>query len=104
MKLNTKDTMAKLPGLFQRNGVWTLRVMIPLELQPSYGSRSKIIESLQTGDYDQAKVRGTQRRAALLEEFQQKRHELNPLRVAAGHSGHGQDARGSGLSRRPWNG
>ena len=50
--MSKKDTMAKLPGLFPRNGVWTLRVMIPLDLQPSYGARSKIIESLQTGDHD----------------------------------------------------
>jgi hypothetical protein len=44
MKLNTKDSMAKLRGLRQRNGVWSLRTMIPLELQPSYG-RTKLIES-----------------------------------------------------------
>ncbi len=73
--------MAKLPGLFQRNGVWTLRVMIPLELQPFYEGRSKLIESLKTGDSAQAKVRGTLRRAELLAEFEQKRRELTPQKV-----------------------
>ena len=73
--------MAKLPGLFQRNGVWTLRVMTPLELQPSYEGRSKIIESLKTGDYDKAKRLATAWRADLLEEFERKRIELNPQRV-----------------------
>lgn len=73
--------MAKLPGLFQRKGVWTLRVMIPLELQPSYDGRSKIIESLKTGDTAKARVLGTARRAELLEEFERKRIELNPQKV-----------------------
>jgi len=32
-KMSKTDTMAKLPGLLQRAGIWTLRVMIPLDLQ-----------------------------------------------------------------------
>ena len=67
--MSKENTMAKLPGLFQRNGVWTLRVMIPLPLQASYGNRSKLIESLQTTDSAPAKIRGTARRAELLAEF-----------------------------------
>jgi len=104
MKLNTKDSMAKLPGLHQRNGVWTLRVMIPLELQPSYEGRTKLIESLKTGDSAQAKVRGTLRRAELLAEFEQRRLELNPAEGRASDTRDGAPAcRAShrdGLARR----
>ena len=73
--------MAKLPGLFQRAGVWTLRVMIPLDLQEAYEGRSKVIESLQTGYHAEAKLKGTARRAHWLAEFDQKRREQSLQRV-----------------------
>lgn len=79
--MSKTDTMAKLPGLFQRAGVWTLRVMIPLDLQGAYQGRSRIVESLQTTESADAKVKGTVRRAEWLAAFEQKRRELNPQRI-----------------------
>jgi integrase len=82
IQMNKSDEMAKLPGMFQRKGVWYLRVMIPLELRSHYpGSRTQIVESLKTTDYTEAKVRATIRRATHLAAFQQARQELHPLPV-----------------------
>lgn len=75
------DTMAKLPGLHARAGVYQLRVMIPLDLQAAFGGRTKLIESLNTADNSTAKLLGTALRAVRLSEFDQKRRELNPLTV-----------------------
>lgn len=47
--------MAKLPGLFKRNGIYYLRVVIP--------------KSLQTADYHQARTSGAIQRATFLAEF-----------------------------------
>ena len=72
--------MAKLPGMFQRKGVWYVRVMIPLELRGQFpGSKSQVVESLKTSDYTDAKVKATIRRATHLARFEQVRRELNPL-------------------------
>jgi len=38
--------MAKLPGLYEREGVYQLRVMVPTDLRPHYGGRSRLVESL----------------------------------------------------------
>lgn len=77
-----RDTVAKLTGLFQRGTVWWLRVMIPLDLRPAYGGRTKIVQSLDTTDRRDADRKGSARRAALLQEFEDKRRELNPQPVA----------------------
>ncbi len=77
-----QSTVAKLPGMYQRGTVWQLRVMIPLDLQPAYGGSTKLIRSLETSDYGEAKLRGTKARAELLQEFAEKRRELNPEPVA----------------------
>jgi len=74
--------MAKLPGLFQRGAVFWLRVMIPLDLQPAYAGRSKLVQSLDTADWREASRRGAQRRAELLDEFNTKARGLNPQPVA----------------------
>lgn len=76
------DTVAKLPGMFQRGGVWQLRVMVPLDLQPAYAGRSKVIQSLDTTDWREASRKGAQLRALKLEEFEDKRRSLNPQPVA----------------------
>lgn len=75
------EPMATLPGLFQRNGVYQLRVMIPKDLQQAYGGRSKLVESLSTSDNQTAKLLGTALRAARLAEFDQKHRELKPQTV-----------------------
>lgn len=80
-KMSKTDTMAKLPGLFQRKGIWTLRVMIPLDLQSAYAGRSKVVRSLQTGDHSEAKSKAKTLHAEWAAEFDQKRRELNPQRI-----------------------
>jgi integrase len=81
--MSKTDTMAKLPGLFQRAGVWTLRVMIPLDLQGAYQGRAKVLESLHTTDNAEAKLKGTARGAEWLATFANKRRELNPQPLGA---------------------
>lgn len=78
----TKSPVAKPLGLFLRAGVYQVRVMIPLALQPAYGGRSKLIRSLNTKDRREADRLATDVRAALLAEFEQKARELNPQPVA----------------------
>lgn len=79
--MSKKDTMAKLPGLFERDGVYYLRVMIPKDLREAYGAREKFVESLNTRDNRQARFLGTQMRASRLAEFEQRRRELAPPKV-----------------------
>ena len=62
--------MAKLPGLFQREGVYQLRVIIPKGVQSAYGGTKKRVESLGTSDYQTAKVVATALRATRLAEAQ----------------------------------
>jgi len=76
------DTVAKLPGLFQRGGVWQLRVVVPLDVREAYAGRSKLVRSLGTSDHREASRKGTQARAELLHEFEDKRRALNPQPVA----------------------
>jgi hypothetical protein len=63
--------MATLPGLFQRGGVWWLRVMVPIDLRPAVGGRDKVVRSLNTPDRRQASRLALTRRAALLSAFEQ---------------------------------
>ena len=82
IQMNNSDDMAKMPGMFQRKGVWYVRVMIPLDLRGHYpGSKSQVVESLKTSDCTLAKVKATIRRAAHLAQFEQARREPNPLPV-----------------------
>lgn len=62
--------MATLPGLFQRGGVWWLRVMVPIDLRPAVGGRDKVVRSLNTPDRRQASRLALTRRAALLSAFE----------------------------------
>lgn len=77
-----QSTVAKLPGLYLRGTVWQLRVMIPLELQPAYKGRTKLIRSLDTSDWREASRKGAAVRAQLLQEFEEKARSLNPEPVA----------------------
>lgn len=65
--------MSKLPGLFRRESRYYIRVVIPLDLRPQYASRTKLIESLGTSDYAEAKVIGSARRTQALIRFQSLR-------------------------------
>ena len=80
--MSKSDTMAKLPGLHERGGVYQLRVVIPLALRDAYQGRTKLVESLKTTDRRTAAIEGAKRRAAVLQEFEDKRRELNPKPAA----------------------
>lgn len=77
--------MAKLPGLYRRgpSGAFQLRVVIPLDLRPAYGGRTKLIEALGTADEREAARIGAARRALRLAEFEDKRRSNSPQRLAA---------------------
>lgn len=77
-----RKPVAKPLGLFLRAGVYQVRVMIPLALQPAYGGRQKVIRSLNTKDRKEADRLATEVRSDLLAEFEQKSRELNPHPVA----------------------
>lgn len=77
--MSKKDTMAKLLGLFPRDGVWYIRVLVPKDLQDHFGNDSgKVVKSLKTRDYSEAKARATMFRAEMVAAFDQKRRELAP--------------------------
>lgn len=77
----TKTDMAKLPGLFPRGSVYQLRVVVPLDVRAAYHGKKKLVQSLDTSNYREAVLRGTQERARLLEEFGHKRLVLAPQRL-----------------------
>jgi integrase len=81
LTMTKKDTMAKLPGLFKREGIYQLRIMIPKDLQEAYEGRTKVIESLGVSSSDEAKTKGVLKRGEWLTQFSQKRLELNPHQV-----------------------
>lgn len=75
--------MAKLPGLYERGGVFQLRVVVPLDLRAYFGGRSKLVETLGTSDRVEANRVGTARRALRLAEFDEKRRQASPQRLEA---------------------
>lgn len=77
------STAARLPGLTLRGTVWQLRVMIPLDLQAAYEGRTKLVRSLATSDWREAKLKGAKARAELLQEFEERRRSLDPEPVAS---------------------
>lgn len=79
----TRKTVAKPLGLFQRNGVYQLRVMIPTELQAAFEGRTKIIQSLGTRDRNEARRLVDQKRIEFTEKFDAIRRMLNPQPVAS---------------------
>jgi len=56
--------------------------MIPLALRDAFKGRTKVVESLRTTDRRTAAIEGASRRATVLQEFQNKRRELNPQPAA----------------------
>jgi len=80
--MSRKDSMAKLPGLHERGGVFQLRVVIPLDLRPAYSGRTKLVQSLKTKDRREASAEGARLRADLLQEFKDKRRAMNPVPAA----------------------
>lgn len=69
--------MAQVTGLHQRNGVYQLRVMVPLDLRDHYG-KSSVRTSLGTSSRTEATYKATLARADWLAQFEQKRRELHP--------------------------
>jgi integrase len=63
--------MAKLPGLFKRDGIYQLRVIVPKHLCPLYSPKTKLIQSLGTTDRREAAIRGSLHRAKVLGHFAQ---------------------------------
>ncbi len=80
--MSKPDTMAKLPGLHERGGVYQLRVVIPLDLRMAFGGRTKVVQSLKTADHREASIEGARRRAELLQDFKDHRRALNPQPAA----------------------
>lgn len=76
---------SKIPGLFQRGGMWWLRVIAPLDLQaPFYGGkRTAFNGSLGTSDPHEARVRAVTKRAELEAQFLRQRRELSPPKLAS---------------------
>jgi len=73
-------SMAKLPGLLKRGGVYHLRVMVPLDLRDAREGRTKIIKTLDTADRQEASLRGVHLRAQWLARFQTlRKHPGDPL-------------------------
>lgn len=67
--------MAKLPGLFRRDGIYQLRVVVPKRLQALYSGKTKLIQSLSTTNRFEAGVLGSLHRAKLLGHFARNGHE-----------------------------
>lgn len=76
MKMSKED-MAQVTGLHQRNGVYQLRVMVPKDLRDHYG-KSSVRTSLGTSSRTEATYKATLARADWLAQFEQKRRELHP--------------------------
>lgn len=75
----------KIPGLYQRNGVWYLRVMVPdaLKDQPPYnGNRLRCNVSLKTRDPEAARVEALSLRAEYEAEFLRARDAQRAPRVS----------------------
>lgn len=56
--------------------------MIPLELQPAYEGRTKLVRSLDTSDWREASRKGAAVWAQLLQDFEEKARSLKPEPVA----------------------
>ena len=70
--------MATVEGLNQRGSRYSLLVLIPKDLQASYGGKTKINTALGTSDKAEAVRKGLHLRLQWLDEFEAKRKALNP--------------------------
>ncbi len=70
--------MATVEGLNLRGSRWSLLILIPKDLQASYGGKTKINTALKTSDKTEAVHKGLHLKAKWLDEFEAKRKALNP--------------------------
>lgn len=70
--------MATVEGLLQRGSTYSLLVLIPKDLQASYGGKKRVVKALGTSDKAEAVRKGLLLKAKWLEEFEAKRKALNP--------------------------
>lgn len=83
--MTKSDEMATPTGLHKppRSRFWWQRVIIPLDVRPAYGTKTKIIKSLRTEDKAEARRLGALFVAQCEHEFADKRRALNPQRLDA---------------------
>ncbi|UBM09679.1 DUF6538 domain-containing protein [Cupriavidus metallidurans] len=75
----------RIPGLYQRNGVWYLRVMVPdaIKDQPPYnGNRLRCNVSLKTRDPEAARVQALSLRAEYEAEFLRAKDALRAPKIS----------------------
>ena len=70
--------MATVEGLQLRGSTYSLLVLIPKDLQASYGGKTRVVRALGTRDKAEAVRKGLRVKAAWLEDFEAKRKALNP--------------------------
>lgn len=70
--------MARLEGLNRRGDRWYLRIVIPQDLQPTYGNKARINRSLGTSDRGEALKHGHALRGEWLADFETTRRAINP--------------------------
>lgn len=77
-----ENDMAKVAGLNARSARWYVRILIPEDLQATYGKR-RVNLSLGTSDCREAALLATLKRSKWLAGFESKRCALTPSPVAA---------------------
>ncbi|MDH0496244.1 DUF6538 domain-containing protein, partial [Comamonas aquatica] len=65
--------MATVEGLQLRGSKYSLLVLIPKDLQASYGGKTRVVRALGTSDKAEAVRKGLRLKAEWLEEFEAKR-------------------------------
>lgn len=73
--------MATVEGVHLRNSRYSIRILIPEELQASYSGKTRVVKALDTSDLREANLRGLRLRLQWLEEFDTKRKALNPQKL-----------------------
>lgn len=75
--------MAKVEGLNLRGSRFSVRIIIPNDLQKVYGGKARVNLALGTSDRREATLLATLKRAEWMADFEAKRSELNPSPVDA---------------------
>lgn len=73
--------MATVEGVHLRNSRYSIRILIPEDLQASYSGKTRVVKALDTSDLREANLRGLRLRLQWLEEFDTKRKALNPQKL-----------------------
>ena len=68
--------MATVEGLQLRGSKYSLLVLIPKDLQASYGGKTRVVRALGTSDKAEAVRKGLRLKAEWLEEFEAKRKRV----------------------------